>query len=325
VDFRAAPKIDLHLHLDGAVRTRTILELADRARVALPATTVADLEKHVTVGPDCRSLLDFLARFDVFLPALRSAPAMERIALELAEDQRADNVLYFEARYAPLLQAPELSIDASVEAVLAGLARGAPDRRWGVILCALRNAPPATSVATARAAVRRRDRGVVGFDIAGDERAPAAPHQEAFDIVRDAGLPVTVHAGEAGPASNIREAIEALGARRIGHGLRVVDDPKLLRDCIDRRIAFEQCLTSNLQTRSVASLADHPFAPLLREGALVTLNTDDPAVSRITLSGEHALAERAFGPLDWERVYMNSVDAAFADESTKAWLRRAFY
>jgi adenosine deaminase len=306
--------IDLHLHLDGALRTATILALADKAGVALPERTVTELEKHVTVGPECRSLVDFLRCFDVFLPVLRSAEAMERVAFELVEDQRRDGVTYFEARYAPILQAqPGFPLEASVEAVLAGLTRGDPSRRWGLILCALRDHPPETSLATARAAVSFRDRGVVGFDIAGNEAAPAAPHRPAFDYVRRHDLPATAHAGEAGPAANIAEAIDALGARRIGHGVRVVDDPELLRRAIDRGIVFEQCLTSNLQTRSVRSLAEHPFPRLLRAGALVTLNTDDPAVSRITLSGELELAKRAFALSDREieRVAENAARAAF--------------
>jgi len=321
IDFRALPKIDLHLHLDGALRTRTILELAAKAGVPLPARSVEELEKHITVGPDCRSLPDFLRCFGVFLPVLRSAEAMERAAFELAEDQRRDGVVYFEARYAPCLQAgPGFPLEASVEAALAGLTRGDPGRRWGLILCALRDWPPAASLETVRTAVRYRGRGVVGFDIANDERAPAAPHREAFDHARRHGLPVTVHAGEAGPAANIAEAIDVLGARRIGHGVRVVDDPAVLRLAIDRGIVFEQCLTSNLQTRSVPSLDAHPFPRLLREGARVTLNTDDPGVSRVTLSGELEMATRAYGLTDADhaRLYANAVGGSFAEPSVKA-------
>lgn len=321
--FRALPKIDLHLHLDGAIRTRTILDLGREHGVPLPAKTARALERHVTVSPRCRSLGDFLRCFCVFLPVLRRPAAMERIAYELCEDQAKDGVAYFEARYAPILQ--PFPIEASIEAVLAGLERGRRDFgvRWGLILCALRDHPPETSLATARAAVRFRDRGVVGFDIANDERAPATPHADAFRLAREGGVSITVHAGEAGPAGNIREAIDLLGARRIGHGLRVVEDPALLDRAIERGIVFEMCLTSNLQTRSVAAIHDHPFPKLLRRGLAVTLNTDDPAVSRITLSHELAMAGRAFGleAADFARIYGNAVAGAFAPESVKRELR----
>ncbi len=310
--FVARPKIDLHLHLDGAIRTRTILELADGLGVALPSRTVTGLERHVTVTPRCRSLIDFLACFDVFMPVTRSAKAMERIAYELCEDQAKDGVVYFEARYAALLQAPALSIEESVEAALEGLRRGQRDFKLkaGLILCGMRTAPPSTTLATAKVAIAHP--GVVGLDIAGDERAPLAPHAEAFMLARKKGLPFTIHAGEAGPASNVREAIE-LGAARIGHGIRAVEDPRVLELAAKRRVTFEVCLTSNLQTRGVASLDRHPVQRLREAGVPVTLNTDDPAVSRITLSHEYEVAKTHFGwgSKDFAEIERNARRAAF--------------
>lgn len=325
MDFRALPKIDLHLHLDGAIRTRTILELGTKAGVPLPAKTVKALERHVTVGPNCRSLRDFLDRFDVFLPVLHSADAMERIAYELCEDQAKDGVVYFETRFAPLLQdGPKLTLEESVEAVISGLRRGARDFgvRWGLILCFLRQARAESSLATVAAAARHE---VVGIDIAGDEAAPAAPHVDAFRRARRLGLGITVHAGEAGPVAHIAEAVDELGAKRIGHGTRLNDDPALAARLAKDGVTLEVCLTSNLQTRSVPSLDRHPIRALRKAGVRVTLNTDDPAVSRTTLSREYALAAKAFG---WKRedfadLLANSCEAAFAPESTKRQLRRA--
>jgi adenosine deaminase len=294
MDFRRRPKIDLHLHLDGAIRTRTILELAGELGVKLPAKTVKGLERYVTVSSRCRSLVEFLRCFDRFMPVTRSARAMERIAYELCEDQAADGVVRFEARYAALLQAPALTIEESVDAAASGLRRGRRDFKVeaGLILCGMRTAPPSTTLETVKVALRHRD--VVGLDIAGDERAPLAPHAAAFRLARRKGLPFTIHAGEAGPAANVREAIE-LGASRIGHGIRAAEDPAVVELANRRGVTFEICLTSNLQTRGVASLQDHPVTRLRRAGARVTLNTDDPAVSRITLSGEYALASRVLG------------------------------
>ncbi|MBI2932264.1 MAG: adenosine deaminase [Planctomycetes bacterium] len=318
----ALPKIDLHLHLDGALRPQTILDLAEKAKVRLPARSVRRLQKHITVSSRCRSLAQFLRCFQVFLPVLKSAEAMERAAYELCEDQARDGVVYFETRFAPILQArPGFPLEASVEAALAGLRRGGRDFgvRWGLILCALRDHPPSTSMATARAAAHARDQGVVGFDIANDERRAAAPHRGAFDYARRHDLPVTVHAGESGPAANIREAITRLNARRIGHGVRVVDDPELLDQIIEKRVTLEMCLTSNLQTRSVRRIQDHPLPRLLAMGAAVTLNTDDPAISRITLSREYKLAAKAFALTGrhFARLYENAVDGAFASASIK--------
>ncbi len=326
MDFRAYPKIDLHLHLDGAVRTRTILEQAERLRVRLPARTVHGLEKHVTVGRDCRSLRDFLDRFDVFLPALRSAESMERIAYELCEDQARDGVVYFETRFAPLLQdSGAFAMEDSVEAALSGLRRGERDFgvRWGMILCCLRQENPRLSLNTVGVARAFRTRGVVGVDLAGDEAAPASSHAEAFRRARRADLPITIHAGEAGPAENIREAIEVLGASRIGHGTKLADDPRLVEEVARRGIAIEVCLTSNLQTRSVSSLSRHPFARLRKAGVRVTINTDDPAISRTTLSREYARAAKTFGLTrrDFGELYENSVRAAFVSEPMRRWLR----
>jgi adenosine deaminase len=310
--FRSRRKLDLHRHLDGSIRTRTILDLADSDGVRLPARTAKGLERHVTVGPRCRSLPDFLACFDVFLPVLKSEAAIERVARELVEDAAADGVAYVEARYAPLLQAPELTIEQSVEAALSGLRRGArvTGVEVGLILCGQRSSPPSTTLATAKVAVSHP--GVVGLDIAGDERAPLAPHADAFRLAHRRGLPFTIHAGEAGPAANVREAIE-LGASRIGHGIRAVEDPRVLELAARRGITFEVCLTSNLQTRAVASIDRHPIARLRDAGVPVTLNTDDPAVSRITLSAEYAAAAKAlgFGPADFDELEANARRAAF--------------
>ena len=156
----------------------------------------------------------------------------------------------------------------------------------------MRTAPPATTLETVKVAAKHR--AVVGLDIAGDERAPLAPHAEAFRLAGRKGLPFTIHAGEAGPAANVREAI-LLGASRIGHGIRAVEDPAVVELANRKGVTFEICLTSNLQTRGVRSLKDHPVNRLRRAGARVTLNTDDPAVSRITLSHEYAVAARELG------------------------------
>lgn len=318
MNFRKLPKIDLHLHLDGAVRMGTIRSLAREQGVRLPRP----LAPHVTVDASCRSLLDFLRRFDVYLPLLRSPEAVERIAFELAEDCAKDGVVYFETRYAPMLQdGPSCSLEESVQAALRGLQRGR--RKFGVesglILCFMRTNPE-QSLRTAKAAHRY---GAAGIDIAGEESAPATPHEPAFRFAIKQGLPVTVHAGEAGPVANVWEAIDRLGARRIGHGVRAVEDPRLLRRLARDRILIESCITSNLQTGAVKSLSRHPVRTFLESDIPVCLNTDDPQISRTMLSREYALAARGLGFTgpDFRRMQEHALTAAFCSDSLRKRLR----
>jgi adenosine deaminase len=322
VNFRSLPKLDLHLHLDGAVRPSTLAALARDAGLAWPP----DGEERCRVPASCRSLAEFLRTFEFFLPALGSARALRRAARELCEAQHADGVIYFEARFCPGLWLDAgLSPDDAVAGALDGLREGAAATgvRWGLILCGSRTHDPRVTAAAVRLARERARDGVVGVDIAGDERFPASPHASAFAEARRAGVPITMHAGEAGPAANVREAME-MGAVRIGHGVRAGDDPAVLAEARRRGVTFEMCLTSNLQTCSVARVEDHPFRHFLREGVRVTLNTDDPGVQGSTLSQDYELAERAFGlaPADFRRILLNSVEASFAPPGVRAELRR---
>jgi adenosine deaminase len=326
--LKKIPKIDLHVHIDGAVETSTILDLAREQEADLPAKSVEELEKHVTAGPDCRSLGDFLEVFEVFYPLLKSPKALERISYELCRREAEDNVAYFEARFAPVLQSGTRGgIPDVVKAALRGIERGCSKFgvKAGLILCCYRSEPPQTSVETAKTAVEFMGKGVVGLDLAGDEQNyRALDHLEAFLLAREAGLPVTAHAGEVSGPGNIQEALFLLGARRLGHAVSLFEDPELLGFVVQNRIAVETCLTSNRQTGAWPDLETHPFGVMLEAGAAVTINTDDPAVSRTTLSGELALAARLF-KLDLggiEALLLNSVEAAFAPEGLKDELRK---
>lgn len=321
LDVRALPKIDLHLHLDGAIRVATIAELGEQLGVALPAREPERLAKFVQVDRDCRSLADFLKRFEVFYPILPYAVTLERIAYELCEDCARDNVIYFETRFAPALAASErFPMEAAVEAALAGLRRGQRDFgvRAGLILCCYRSKGLRENLETVRLAAKYRSQGVVGIDLAGDEKNfPASACAEAFALARRWELPITIHAGEAGPAENIREAVFEHGATRIGHGVALTQDGDLLQRVRDRGTVLEMCLTSNLHTCSVPALATHPFRRCLEERLRVTLNTDDPAISNIRLSDEFALACREFRLTREEvrRLLVHAAEGAFAEPS----------
>lgn len=315
---------DLHLHLDGAVRPRTIWELAREQGHKLATRKLSEVRRLVRVSRSCRSLTAFLKTFEVFYPVLRSAKALERIAYELCEDEAKTGVRYFETRFAPVLQASAaLSMRDAVEAVLRGLKRGSADFQveTGLILCCYRSESPASSVQTVRLAKEFRYEGVVGIDLAGDEiRYPAKPHRRAFKLARDWGIPITVHAGEAGPVANILEAIRELGAARIGHGVRLADDPSVYDLVIRRQIPLEMCLTSNVQTGVVPSYSSHPLARYLRDGVMVTVNSDDPAVSNTDLPREYELAKRHLGltSSELETVRLNALSARFGVKASSA-------
>lgn len=328
--FRRLPKAELHCHLDGSVRPETMLALADQDKVHLPFKDVADLKRGVRAGEVRQSLEDYLTAFTQTLSVLQTERAIERAAYELAIDCAAENVLRLEVRFSPLLhQTHGLKLEAILEAALAGLKRGAKEKNIsaGVILCGIRNLSPDSSLAIAALAGRYRDRGVCGFDLAGPEIGfPAALHKAAFDAAHAAGVAITVHAGEAEGAWSVAEAIDVVHARRVGHGTHLIDDPELMVRARERGLALEVCLQSNLETRSVSAIAEHPFAKFLRAGVCATLNTDNRLMSDTDLSAEYQRAALAFDLTDAEisRVCMNGVNAAFVSEDERRTLAQRF-
>lgn len=310
------------MHLDGSLRAATLLDLARERGVSLPVDNADALAAHMHVT-DARDLVDYLARFDITLSVMQDAAAMERIARELAEDMAAETVRYAEVRFCPALNTREgLSLDETLDAALRGLgaAEASHGIRTAVIVCALRNQSPATSIELAELAASRRGRGVVGFDLAGPEHGhPPMEHEEAFHIAADAGLGVTIHAGEAyGPAS-IREAIHRCGARRLGHGTRLAEDPVLAQYVNDFRIPIEVCLTSNVQTRVARDYTDHPLRRLYDDGVVVTLCTDNRMMSATTVTAEYVHARDAFG-LAWDELCdlaLMGFEAAFLPHADK--------
>ena len=257
------------------------------------------------VAADAGSLERYLAAFDLTLAVMQDAPALERIAYELAADADAEGVRVLEVRYSPVLNTRRgLSLADAVEAPLRGLARAEAELgiRGSVIVCALRHLQPALSRRLAELAAHYRGRGVVGFDLAGPERGhPARTHRAAFAVAAEAGLGITVHAGEADGPESIRQALDECHARRIGHGTRLHEDRALLARVREQRIPLEVCITSNVQTGAVPSYERHPLRRYLDEGLVVTLNTDNRLVSGTTLTEELWKAHRYLG-LDWAEL-----------------------
>jgi adenosine deaminase len=313
------PKAELHVHLDGSLRPETMLDLASAADVPLPATDPETLRRHMIVN-DARNLEDYLRRFDLTVALLQTPEAIERVAYEMVEDAARDNVRYLEVRYCPTLSCTGgLSLDDVVSAELRGLARG--ERDFGVVAraisCSLRHFNPDVSERIARHAVTWRDRGVVGFDLAGPEAGhPPAVHQRAFDIAAAGGLGITIHAGEAAGPESIREAVQCCHARRIGHGTRLYEDPALEENVRDRGILIETNITSNVQTRVVDRPEHHPVRRYIDAGLAVTLSTDNWLISGVSLTGEYWLAHQALGltRAEIDRLLLAGFEGAFLSE-----------
>lgn len=307
-----ATATELHCHVDGSVRPATIDELAREQGIELPGP----VEILARVNPSCTSLVEYIAAIDVALDVLQTPEALYRVAFELVEDWAADGVGHGEARFAPDLHRRRgVDLDTIAEAVARGLHDGAVamgvDTR--LILCCMRPAAPEVTWRVVETAVRND--AVVGLDISGPEAGISLlPHADAFRAAREAGLRVTVHAGEADGPRSVWDAVDELGAERIGHGVRSIHDAALVRRLAADRIALEVCPTSNVQTGAVASIADHPIDRLRAAGVPVTVSCDARTVSAVTLADERYLLEHAFGwtEADWREAQAAADRAAFA-------------
>lgn len=333
MDWKAVPKVELHLHLDGSVRPATLWELLEQRRKRPDASDAvgafadlrseADVKQWIEVGDDVDSLAEYLARFELPLAVMQDRESVERIAYELVQDAAAENVRYMEVRFAPILHTREgMSMREAAEATMAGLRRGGREFgvRTGVIACCMRHVDPADNVAMVKAMEPLAGDGVVAIDLAGDEAAfPGERHREAFALAKDIGFNLTVHAGEAGGAPEIRYALEVLGARRIGHGVRLEEDPELMEYVIDQRIPLDMCPTSNVQTKVVTALSEHPLRRYFDAGVRITINTDNRTVSATTLAQEYerVVAELGCSAADVRQMIGYAAEAAFLPDDEK--------
>jgi adenosine deaminase len=327
-EIRTVPKVLLHDHLDGGLRPQTVLELAKQTGYQdLPGDNVAELTKRLTEGAHRGHLEIYLDAFRHTVAVMQAPDALRRVAAECAEDLAADGVVYAEVRFAPELHTERgLSLDQVVQAVLEGFARGSEGRgiRVYALLTAMRTA--ARSLEIAELAVRYRDEGVVGFDIAGAEAGwPPSRHLDAFQYLKRENFHITIHAGEAFGLPSIWEAVQWCGTERLGHGVRIADDIQISAEGTvrlgrlaayirDRRIPLEMCPTSNVQTGAAPSIALHPLRVLRQLSFRVTVNTDNRLMSQVTLSSEfHKLADEfGYGWSDIEWLTVNAMKSAFA-------------
>ncbi len=316
------------------MRAATIIELAKEQQIPLPAATADELSSWFVRGCEQKSLSLYLETFDVTLSVLQTAAALKRAAIESMEDLAADGVVYSEIRFAPILHTTKgLSLVEAVEATLEGLdeAKRTTGLAYGLILCAMRNQDPALSLEVAKLAVAFRDRGVVGFDLAGDEAGyPPKKHLEAFQFIRNQNFNITIHAGEGFGLESIWQAIQVCGAHRIGHGTRLVEDMTINGTTIkrmgtlshfikDKRLPIEMCLTSNVGTGAADSYENHPFAILFRNNFRVFLCTDNRLMGNTSLAKEMELAVRYYGLSlrDLEKITINAMKSAFVHHNER--------
>lgn len=318
------PKTDIHCHLDGCLRPRTMLDLAQEQGVELPTRNLAKLTRLLEAGKRTRDLGDYLKIFDYTLSVLQEKDALYRVAYELAEDAARENVRHLEVRYSPILhRRKKLSFTQIVDPVIAGLSEAGQryNMSTGVIICGIRSMDPRYSLALAELALAYKGKGVLAFDLAGQEKEyPAKAHRAAFQLVLKNNINSTVHAGEAfGPAS-ISQALHYCGAHRIGHGTRLLEDRDLMAYVNDHRIPLEVCLSSNVQTRAVRTMKEHPFHFYFKQGLRVTLNTDSRLISATTVTREIAIATRTFrlSPYEVKRIVINGFKSSFLPYSAKA-------
>ena len=321
------PFCDLHRHLDGSVRLQTILDLADLHGIALPAHTPETLRPYVQVIGAESGLMEFIAKFRYLSEVLVDPRACQRIARENVEDAKREGIDYIELRFSPwfMAQAHQLEAAAVVEAVIDGAREGAAATGVQTQLIGIlsRTYGPEVCMVELAALLAHRN-GLVAIDLAGDEKNfPADLFRDHFRRAREAGMRITVHAGEADGPHSVRSAIEHLGAERIGHGIRAVEDERLMDYLARSGIGLEVCLTSNVQTSVVPSLATHPARRIMQCGVKMNLNTDDPGISGIDLPHEYEVAAQQAGldPSMTRKAQANALDMAFLSPGEKTALR----
>ena len=333
-EIKALPKVELHEHLDGSLRPSTIITLAKERDIVLPAYDEEKLGAWFRAGSERKSLSLYLESFNITTAVLQDREALARAAEEEIEDLAEDGVVYAEIRFAPSLHTRKgLSMDEVVRSVLDGLQRGKRKTgvEFGLILCAMRNESPEISLKVAELGAAYSDRGVVGFDLAGDEKGnPAKAHIKAFEYIRRKNFNITIHAGEAFGTESIWQAIQICGAHRIGHGTRLIDDMltengrikkmgSLANFVLDKRIPLEMCLTSNIGTGAAESYDTHPFPLFFKEKFRVFLCTDNRLMSGTTLSKELAIAAEHYDLAidDIEKITINAAKSAFCHHGKK--------
>ncbi len=334
--FKALPKIDLHRHLEGSLRLGTVIELAQEHGVELPSYDIEQLRPLVQVTYDPPDFDRYLTKFHLLRYIYSAREAIERVAYEAVADAAADNIRYLELRFSPSAQASVqgFSFADTIDWVINGVQRAQQDFDIIVrlIIALVRHDPIESAEEITEVAIARQADGIVGFDLTGQaEKYPAGPFTHLFHKAKAAGLNITIHAGEATGAETVKEAVIKLGAQRIGHGIRAIEDSQVCQLLRNENITLEVCPTSNIQTAAVKSFWRHPLRDLYQMDVPVTINTDNISVSNTTLTDEYVVAVLGVGVKlpDLRRMMMNAVEAAFLPhdekENLRAWFRQRLW
>ena len=316
MDWRQLPKVELHLHLDCSLSYDVVSHID-------PAITLEEYRREFVAPAKCASLMDFLSRVPRSVALMQTREQLRLVTLDLFEQLLADNVIYVEIRFAPLLHTAQglsaQEVVASVEAATAEAVRhtGIEAR---LILCTLRHFSPAQSLETVQLVERFQGSHVAGFDLAADESFPAGAHAAAFRYAHDRDVPCTAHAGEARGPESVWDTLQNLAPSRLGHGVRSIEDPLLLEHLRQHQIHLEVCPTCNVQTDVYGTYGDHPIDALFRAGLSVGVNTDTRGVGDVTLSQEYGKLHRTFG---WDeeqflRCNRNALGAAFLSDEARS-------
>lgn len=328
MDFIKLPKIELHCHLDGSVRPETIIDIAKNECIDIPSYDIDVISKMMIAPIECTSLDEYLKTFTLPLQVMQSKISLRRISFELLEDCAKENIKYIEVRFAPLFHTEKgLCVEEIIESVLEGIkdAEKMYDIKGNLILSFLKHMPADTIYDVVESGKKYIGKGVVAVDLCGGEKEGfSEAFVEPIKLAREYGYRVTIHAGETGIGKNVLEAVEMLGAERIGHGVAINDCKEAYDIVKNKDIVLEMCPTSNVQTKAVDEIKNHPIYDFHKDNLLVTLNTDNRTVSNTTLSNEFKVVHNEFNIAceDYKNIYYNSVDASFADFETKKKLKK---
>lgn len=328
MNFATLPKIELHCHLDGSLRPETILDIAKKDGISLPSMNRDDILKELIAPLECESLDEYLEKFSIPNLVMQSEENLRRITFELFEDAARENVKYMEVRFAPLLHtAGGLDVEEIIQAVLTGIkeAEKQYEIKGNLILSCMRTMSASCAFEVVEKGRRFLGEGVVAIDLcASEEEGFCGKFVEPIALAREYGYRVTIHAGETGVGKNVLEAVELLGAERIGHGVFIKDCGEAYNIVKEKQVVLEMCPTSNVQTKAVNQFSDHPIYQFHKDGVKVTVNTDNRTVSDTTMANECDIVFKQFNisENDYKQIYLTSVEASFADYETKEMLKK---
>jgi adenosine deaminase len=325
--LRQFPKIDLHRHMEGCLRLETLTEVAREHGVNLPSYDIEELRPYVQFTDDVPDFNNFMGKMELLRKFYSAGEAVERVAYEAIADAAHDNIEYLELRFSPA--GKQIPPEQVVHSVVLGLERATREYPIQVrlLLTIVREFGVKVAEELLELALAYKDRGLVGLDLAGHEEIQRGyPFVDVFRRAREAGLGITIHAGEVGGAENVREAVELLGAHRIGHGVRSIEDHRVVRLLRERNVTLEVCPTSNLQTGVIHNVTQHPLRDLYFLSVPMTINTDDPSISDTTLTDEYLVAVMGMGLeiRDIQKCILNGARAAFVPPDEKEALVQQF-